>query len=320
MSRGRDATHPSHIPLKGLLDVAMRMWYKQFSQNLGVIAAGIAFYGLLSLFPAITAAVAFAGVFLEPSMLIDNSEAIAAMLPPAAAQIVWDQLEEVANADNSTLSFAALLAISVTLYSASRAVATLIAGLNIIYGEREKRNFFKVKFLTIVLTMCLIAVLILAILIVAAIPILAAVFDESGHIDDAVMLMRWPVLFVMGVAGINILYRYGPDRRSAKWRWLTPGAVVACALWVASSYGFSLYVQSFGYYNKTFGALGGVIVLLTWLWLSAFVVLIGALLDAELEAQTAKDSTIGKDRPMGQRGAVKADTLGPVRGEDLTEL
>ncbi|MFP7571172.1 YihY/virulence factor BrkB family protein [Marivita sp. S2033] len=319
MPRGRSAYHPSEIPAKGLLDVVVRMWHKQLTQNLGLIAAGIAFYGLLSLFPAITAAVAFAGVFLQPGMLVANSAEIAAMLPDAAAEIVLDQLNAVANADNSTLSFTAVLAIAITLYSASRAVANFIAGLNVIYDERETRNFFKVKLLTIVLTMCLIVVVIATILIVAAIPIFASIFAEAGIIDDVVMFLRWPVLFAMGVVGIMILYRFGPDRRSAKWRWLTPGAVLACALWVASSYGFSLYVQSFGSYNETFGALGGVIVLLTWLWLSAFVVLIGASLDAELEAQTARDSTIGADRPMGERGAVKADTLGAVRGEDLTE-
>jgi membrane protein len=149
--------------------------------------------------------------------------------------------------------------------------------------------------------------------------VVASIFGDYGIIDDVVMFLRWPFLFLMGAAGIAVLYRLGPDRRSAKWRWLTPGAFVACALWVAGSYGFSLYVQSFGSYNETFGALGGVIILLTWLWLSAFIVLLGALLDAELEAQTKRDSTVGEDRPIGQRGAVKADTVGAALGEKMTE-
>lgn len=319
MSRGRLAHRPTHIPAKGILDVLVRMWHKQAHLNLGLIAAGIAFYGLLSLFPGITAAVAFAGTFLSPELLIENSEEIAAMLPEAAKTIVLGQLRDVANADSSTLSFAALFSLAIALYSASKAVANFIAGLNVIYEEKETRNFFVVKALTIVLTAILIVGLLIAIIVVAAIPVVAAIFGDYGIIDDLVMFLRWPFLFLMGALGIAILYRVGPNRRSAKWHWLTPGAFVACALWVAGSYGFSLYVQSFGSYNETFGALGGVIILLTWLWLSAFIVLLGALLDAELEAQTRRDSTVGDDRPMGERGAVKADTLGASIGEEITE-
>ncbi|MEN8660503.1 YihY/virulence factor BrkB family protein [Marivita sp.] len=320
MSRGRLAHRPAHIPMRGVLDVLVRMWHKQAHLNLGLIAAGIAFYGLLSLFPGITAAVAFAGTFLNPEMLVENSEEIAAMLPEAAKTIVMGQLRDVANADSSTLSFAALFSLAIALYSASKAVANFIAGLNVIYQEKETRNFFLVKALTIVLTAFLIIGLLIAIIVVAAIPVVAAIFGDYGIIDDLVMFLRWPFLFLMGAFGIAVLYRLGPNRRSARWRWLTPGAFVACALWVSGSFGFSLYVQSFGSYNETFGALGGVIILLTWLWLSAFIVLLGALLDAELEAQTKRDSTVGDDRPIGERGAVKADTVGASIDEDASEL
>lgn len=319
MSRGRTANRPTEIPWKGILDVLVRMWHKQAELNLGLIAAGIAFYGLLSLFPGITAAVAFAGTFLQPGMLIENSAEITAMLPEAAEDIVMGQLQDVANADSSTLSFAALFSLGIALYSASKAVANFIAGLNFIYEEKERRNFFILKALTVVLTVILIFGLLVAVIVVAAIPVIASIFGDYGIIDDLVMFLRWPFLFLMGAFGIAVLYRLGPSRRSAKWRWLTPGAFIACALWVAGSYGFSLYVQSFGSYNETFGALGGVIILLTWLWLSAFIVLLGALLDAELEAQTKRDSTVGEDRPMGERGAVKADTLGAARGDEMTE-
>lgn len=319
MSRERLARRPTHIPLKGVLDVLVRMWHKQAHLNLGLIAAGIAFYGLLSLFPGITAAVAFAGTFLNPDMLVENSDEITAMLPEAARTIVMGQLRDVAEADSSTLSFAALFSLAIALYSASKAVANFISGLNVIYEEKETRNFFLVKALTILLTAFLIFGLLIAIIVVAAIPVIAAIFGDYGIIDDLVMFLRWPFLFLMGALGIAVLYRLGPNRRSARWRWLTPGAFIACALWVAGSFGFSLYVQSFGSYNETFGALGGVIILLTWLWLSAFIVLLGALLDAELEAQTRHDSTVGEDRPMGSRGAVKADTLGASIGAEITE-
>lgn len=275
-----------------ILDVVRllwRMWQKQSDQNLGLIAAGIAFYGLLSLFPGITAAVAVAGVFIQPEMLVENTEEITAMLPDAAERIVMGQLRSVARADNSTLSFAALFALAIALYSASRAVANFIAGLNVIHHQRETRNFFVVKALTVFLTLLLIVGLIVAVILIAVLPVIAEVFASFGWIDDLVLFLRWPALFFMGVFGIAVLYRFGPDRGRRDLRWLTPGAVVACALWVLGSYGFSSYVQSFGSYNETFGALGGVIILLTWLWLSAFFVLIGALLDAELGTRTVPE-------------------------------
>lgn len=319
MSRGRLARRPTLIAAKGVLGALVRMWSKQTHLNLGLIAAGIAFYGLLSLFPGITAAVAFAGTFLEPEMLVENSEAIADMLPEAAQAIILGQLRDVANADSSTLSFAALFSLAIALYSASKAVANFISGLNVIYGERETRNFFLVKALTIVLTAFVIVGLLIAIIVVAAIPVIAAIIGDYGIIDDLVMFLRWPFLFLMGAFGIAVLYRLGPNRRSARWHWLTPGAFVACALWVAGSYGFSLYVQSFGAYNETFGALGGVIILLTWLWLSAFIVLLGALLDAELEASPKRDRKVGVDGPKGEHGATNTDTLGAAMGAEITE-
>jgi membrane protein len=230
-----------------------------------------------------------AGVIIEPDMLVANSGDITGMLPEAAEGIILGQLQAVASTDNSTLSFAAILATCIALYSASRAVANFIAGLNVIHGRVESRRFYVVKALTVALTLMIMAGLILTVLIVAAIPVVAALFSGIEWLNDLVLLLRWPVMFFMGVCGIAFLYRFGPDLKKRPVRWVTPGAILACALWVAGSYGFSSYVQSFGSYNETFGALGGVIVLLTWLWLSAFIVLIGALLDAELAFRSGSD-------------------------------
>lgn len=313
MTRGRDATHPTEIPPKGLIDIAARIWQRQGEANLSLIAAGIAFFGLLSLFPAITAGVALGGVIMDRSMILENSTEFSTILPDAAQEIVLGQLNEVAGSDETTLGFAAFFAISLALYSASKAVANFVSGLNVVYEEDETRNFFLLKTLTLGLTLLVIISLVLALAIVAVLPAIASFADIVPLAEDIILLARWPVLFLIGAGCIALLYRVGPDRRSAKWRWITPGAAMACVLWVAGSVGFSAYVQSFGTYNETFGALGGVIVLLTWLWLSAFVVLLGALIDAELEAQTAHDSTVGDPRPRGRRGAFKADTLGRVR-------
>mgnify|MGYP001799559428 FL=1 len=266
----------------GAFGLLWSVWQKQSAQNLGLIAAGIAFYGLLSLFPGITAAVALTGMVIDADVLVQNSGDITGMLPEAAESIILGQLQAVASADSSSLSFAAALAIGIALYSASRAVANFVSGLNVIHDRVESRGFVLVKALNVGLTLMIMFGLIMAVVVVAAIPALAAFFSAVPWFVDVVLFLRWPVLFFMGVIGIALLYRFGPDIASRPDRWVTPGAVVACALWVAGSYGFSSYVQSFGSYNETFGALGGVIVLLTWLWLSAFIVLIGALLDAEL--------------------------------------
>ncbi|MFP7673865.1 YihY/virulence factor BrkB family protein [Marivita sp. S0852] len=315
MTHGRKAYRPSEIPAPGLLDVAVRIWQRQAEANLGLIAAGIAFYGLLSLFPSITASVAIAGLIMDRSVIVENSADFAAVLPDAAQDIILGQMRDVTAADGKALGFAAIFSILLALYSASRAIGNFISGLNIVYEEDESRGFIYLKLLTLGLTLLVLISLILALGVVAILPAIAAFADIVPLVADAIMYARWPILFLVGAACIALLYRFGPDRRAAKWRWLTPGAVIACLLWVAGSIGFSLYVQSFGTYNETFGALGGVIILLTWLWLSAFVVLLGALIDAELEAQTGRDSTIGAPRPRGERGAYKADNLGKSRSD-----
>lgn len=318
MTRGRAARTPARIPLAGFLDIGLRVGRQISQQNVGLLAAGIAFYGLLSIFPGITAGVAVAGLMMPDQMLLSASDWMASVMPDAARNIVMGQLEAVVHSDQDSLSLAAAAALALALYSASRAVGNFIAGLNVIYGEKESRSFLKVRALTLVLTVALIVGVLFCVLIVAAIPATAALLGVRGWLLEGLLIIRWPLMFVMGATGIALLYRFAPDRRRAKWRWLTPGAVLACLMWVGGSIAFSLYVQRFGNYNETFGALGGVIVLLTWMWLSAFIILLGAQIDAELEAQTARDSTIGNDRPMGERGAFKADTLGPTTAEILS--
>jgi len=313
MSRGRTASRPGDIPTKGLLDVAARIWQRQDDSNLSLIAAGIAFFGLLSLFPSITASVALAGIVMDRDLIVENSAAFAAVLPDAAQNIIMGQLREVVSAGDATLGFAVLIAIGLALYSASKAINHFITGLNVVYEQDETRNFLEIKALTLALTLLVIVTFVLALATVAVLPIIARFVGVVPMVSDIIMIVRWPTLFVIGATAIAIIYRFGPDRKAAKWRWVTPGAVVACLMWVAGSIGFSIYLQSFGTYQQTFGALGGVIILLTWLWLSAFVVLLGALIDAELEAQTSHDSTIGAHRPIGDRGAYKADTLGRTR-------
>lgn len=271
------------LMLKAAPGVGGRIFTRLSAQNIGLLAAGIAFYGLLSVFPGITAVVAIGGLIMDPEVLMTQSETFSELLPEAGAEIVLGQLREVADAESRSLSIAVLIAVLVALYSASRGVENFIKGINVIYGLTEDRGFFRLKALTLGLTLALILGLVLAVFVVAAVPATLAFLTPEGWGAALAFVLRWPILFGFGIAGIAMLYRLGPVQRLSRWRWLTPGAVLACALWVAGSLGFSLYVQSFASYNETFGALGGVIVLLTWMWLSAFVVLFGAVVDAELD-------------------------------------
>ena len=297
--------------MTGWLDITMRVYHRISANRMGLIAAGIAFYGLLALFPSITAAVvAMVGIFYESGSLLDSAEWFLVALPEAASDIIGTQITEVASASDDALGLTAVIALAFAFWSASKGVASFIEGTNAIYDEKEKRGFFKLRLITLALTVAMISSLALSVLMVAAIPTALAVFGDAPFWQNIAMIVRWPIMLVIGVLGIAVLYRFAPSRRDAKWKWLTPGAVFACVLWVTATLGFSYYVQSFGTYNETFGALGGVVIMLTWLWISAFVVLLGAQLDAEIEAQTKLDTTVGPDRPMGKRGAVKADTLG----------
>jgi len=297
---GHDANPPQRIPLAGWWQILKRVVKRTSDANLGLLAAGIAFYGLLSLFPGITAMVAVAGQLVSPDMLIGTSEDLSQILPGAAQEIIIGQLREVAGADESALSFAALLALGLALFSASRAVQNLIVGLNVVYGETETRGFVWRTALNLILTLGFILGALVSIGFVAVLPALATFLGGLPLAGDILFWLRWPMLFLAAATGIAVVYRFGPDRRHARWRWITPGAGLACFLWLAGSVGFSLYVQAFGSYNQTFGALAGVIILLTWLWLSAFVVLAGAVVDAEIEAQTRRDTP--RDKPE-QRGS-----------------
>jgi len=308
--RGRLADSPLEIPPKGWRDVLWRVYERVLNDNISLIAAGVAFYGLLGLFPGIAALMAIGGLLLEPSVVAGEIQAFVAVLPTDAAQIIIDQSTAVAGSHEAGLGLAVIIGLATALYSCSRGVASLVQGMNVAYEEREKRSFLNVFAMTIVLTVFLILVFILTVLTIAGLPIVLEFLRLGRLAEDLVLLLRWPLIMAVVVFTLSVLYRWGPSRNTPKWRWVTPGAMLSCVLWIAGTFGFAFYVGNFGSYNETFGTLGGVIVLMLWMWLSAFIVLLGAEFDAEMEAQTRKDSTVGPRRPMGMRGATKADELG----------
>ncbi|WP_229672954.1 YihY/virulence factor BrkB family protein [Salipiger pallidus] len=287
----------------------LRVKAELVADRISLVSAGVAFYALMAIFPAITALMAIAGLFITPADVTAQIQQVTELLPQRAAEILIEQAKSVAGSQSGGLGLAAALGILLALYSASAGVAHLIEGLNVAYDEKEKRGFIRLKLTTLALTLLLIVGLLLAIGALLVLPGILAIFELGPVFEAVVSWVRWGVLLLLVVAGIALIYRFGPSRKSAEWAWIAPGALVACLLWLMGSVAFSLYAEHFGSYQETFGSLAGVIILLFWLWISAYVILLGAEINAEMEAQTTHDTTTGKDMPRGTRGAVKADAF-----------
>lgn len=310
--RGRQADTPSAMPAKGWVDILWRT-YREFSEDrLMLVAAGITFYVLLALFPAITAMVSIYGLFTDVSAIREQTATLSGLLPAGAVDIIGEQMTRVSSHDGGKLGFGMVFGLVLALWSANAGMKTLFDALNIVYEEKEKRGFLRLNLVTLCFTLGTIVVLILALSSVVLLPVVLE-FTGLGALETWLLLLRWPVLLLMVAGGLSLIYRAGPSREAAKWRWLSGGAALAALLWVAFSILFSWYVQNFGSYDETYGSLGAAIGFMTWIWISTTVVLLGAELNAELEHQTARDTTRRPARPMGRRGAEMADSLGEAK-------
>lgn len=314
MSRGRNAETPTEIPATGWKDIAFRVKDEISADRVGLIAAGVAFYGLLALFPAITALIAISGLLVEPNAIVEKLNSLSGMMPEEVITIVTEQATSVAGSNEGGLGLAAVFGILIALYSASKGMTSLMQGINVAYDEEEERGFIKLKLVTFALTLFLMLGLLIAIFAMLGVPALLAAVDLGQVIEIILAGVLWLALMGLTMLGLAVLYRYAPSRDAPEWKWASVGAVVGCLMWIAASAGFAFYVGNFGSYNESFGALAGVVVLLMWFWISAFIILLGAELNAEMEAQTRVDTTQGRDQPMGSRDAEKADHLGEAAG------
>lgn len=312
MEHGRHATAPVDIPTQGWKDIAFRLKDEVSEDRVGLIAAGVAFYGLLALFPAITAVLAIGGLLIDPGQIIDQLEALSGIVPAAAMEIIETQATAVAGSREGGLGLAAVLGIGLAIYSASKGMSSLIEGMNVAYDEQEERGFLRLKLETLALTFLLIFAVVVGFLVMTGLPALLGIVSLGFLTEVLGTAIVIALLVPLTILGLGVLYRYGPSRDPAEVKWVTPGAIAASVLWLAGSALFAFYVANFGSYNESFGTLGGVIVLLMWLWISAYVIILGAELNAEMEAQTRHDTTVGRDRPMGDRDAEKADQLGKL--------
>jgi membrane protein len=309
--RGRQARHPTDIPVRGWWDVSWRAVKRFSDDNISLIAGGLAMYALLSVFPALAAMVSIYGMFATPGDVINQMSSFAGILPPGVWDIFNTELQSITKSGQGTLTVAALLSIVLALWSARAAMSSLMTATNIAYREREKRGFIRTTLLSLAFTLGAILGFLVMLTLGVAIPLALAAFGAGEWVKGAVSVLRGALLWVVIVLGLAVVYRYAPAREHARWRWVTPGSVFAATMCLAASALFAFYVTNFAGYAKTYGALGGVVVLLMWFYIASVVVLMGAEMNAELERQTVEDTTEGRNAPLGQRGAFAADTVGP---------
>jgi membrane protein len=313
--RGRDADVPTRIPAKGWKDVLMRVKDQVGENHLSIIAAGVAFYLLLSLVPALAALVAIYGVFADPSDITRQVDSLGRVLPDEALQLIEEQLERLTSASTRALGVGAVAGVAVALWSATKGTKALIDSVNIAYEERETRGFVRLNLIALGLTLALIAFVVVALALVAVVPLVLGPLGLGANLAWALSLLRWPLLLVFLMAALAVLYRFAPDRDEPRWRWVSPGAIGASVLFLVGSVAFSIYVSKSDTYDATYGSLGAIAITMMWLFVAAFSVLLGAQLNAETERQTRRDSTEGPAQPMGARGAHAADTVGAAAGE-----
>lgn len=305
---GRTARTPMHIPGRGWIDILRRLRREIVEDNLLLYASSFAFYSFLALFPALAALLSLYGLFVNPAGVERMLDAGAGLLPDAALKLLRQQVRALAGYSARGLGVSLFVSLLFTLWAATNGVKALMAGLNTAYEQRETRGVLRFNGTAIALATVGVVFVLIALALIAALPALFK-WIELFPAKRVVAWVRWPVLTVAMILALAMVYRFGPCRRLARWRWVSGGAVLATLLWISVSILFSFYVANLGTYDRAYGTLGAIVMLLLWFYLSALVVLIGAEFNSEVERQTAIDTTVGPARPLGQRGATVADTI-----------
>jgi membrane protein len=305
---GGQAERPTQIPVRGWLQVAKRGWQEAKADQVPLLAAGVAFYAFLAIFPGLIAVVTIYGLFADPATIANQLNSMATALPDEARQIITDQVTALSSR-RQALGVGLILSVLIALWSASAGISNLLTAVNVAYDEEEKRGFVKKRLMSLGLTLAAIVFMVIILGLVAVLPpLLQAVFG-TGALSWLLQIAGWLVMVVLVATALAVIYRLGPDRDAPRMRWVSVGAVVATVIWLIASIGFSIYTATFGNYAKTYGVFAGIVVLLFWLWLTMYAILLGAEINAEAEQQTVADTTKGQEAPLGERGAVKADSI-----------
>ncbi|MCJ2017384.1 MULTISPECIES: YihY/virulence factor BrkB family protein [unclassified Methylobacterium] len=307
--RGRTAETPAEMTRAGWKDIAVRVYLEFNKDRVLAVAAGVTFYTLLSLFPAIAALVTCYGLFADVNAINEHLAQLHAVLPAGAVELIGDQVKRIAAKGSGSLSITFFSSLLLSLWSANAAMKAMFDALNVVYEEEEKRNFFWLNLRSLTFTIGALLFIIIALNVIVVVPV-ALNFLGLGSTAWLLAALRWPAILIVLLGGLSVLYRFGPSREHARWRWVGVGSVVAGLLWLVASLMFSWYVANFGTYNETYGSLGAVIGFMTWIWISSTIVLLGGEINAELEHQTGRDTTTGAPLPIGQRRARMADTVG----------
>lgn len=312
--RGREASQPQEIPPAGWRDVTVRSFREVSENNIFLVSGGVTYAIVLALFPGLAALVSIYALLFNPNQIEQQVQALGSVMPDQTREMLTGELHSLASGSHGALSFGAVSGLLLALWSASRGMSGLISALDIAYGQKETRGFVRFNLVAIVLTIGAVIGGLVAIALLGVLPPTIQLLGLGVAAKWIALVVEWPLLIVMMIVGLALLYRYGPDRDEPQWRWVSPGAIVATMLWILASIAFTVYVANFNSYDKTYGSLGGAVIILTWLYLTSFVVLFGAVINEQSEQQTSRDTTSGKPERMGRRGAHAADTLGERTG------
>ncbi len=312
--RGRRATSPSEVPVRGWKDILLRAYANISKHRIMALAAGMTYYSLLAIFPAIAALVAVYGLFSDPLTIARHVDQLGGFLPGGAIDVAREQLTRVASKGSQTLGLTFLIGLGVSLWSANAAMKSLFDTLNIVYDEEEERGFVELNAMSLCFTIGGVIFVLAALGSIVIVPVILNYVGLSDVGDILLRLGRWPAMYLILTLVLAVIYRYGPNHEAPRWQWISWGSTIAALLWLGASALFSWYAANFGDFNETYGSLGAVIGFMTWLWISAIVILLGAEIDAAMENQTARDTTTGSPKPIGMRGARMADTVGATKG------
>jgi membrane protein len=301
------------MPARGWKDIVLRIYNDIGEHRIIAIAAGVTFYSILALFPAIAALVSLYGLFADPAVIAKDVNQLGGVLPGGALSVIGDEINRVASQGNGKLGLTFVIGLGIALWSANSGIKALFDALNIVYNEPERRGFVKLNLQSLVFTAAAICFVLLALGAMVVLPIVMQYLGFASVTDLIIKLLRWPAMLLAVTFGLTLLYRFGPSRAEPRWRWISWGSVLAAVTWLIASGLFTWYAANFGSYNKTYGSLGAIVGFMVWMWISVIVVLLGAEVNAEMEHQTARDTTAADGKPLGSRGAYMADTVGEAK-------
>jgi membrane protein len=320
--RGREAERVREIPWPGWKDILWRVYGEITEDRVLMVAASVTFYLLLAFVPALSVLVSIFGLIADPTMVQEQLAALQGVIPGGGLEILQDQLTRLISQETGTLGLTFILSLAIALWTINAGVKALFDAMNVAYDETEQRSFIKLNLVALGFTIAAITMAALLIGLVVIMPVALKFVGLGSGVEWLVWITGYIAFFLLGSFGVAALYRFGPSRAHARWRWLTPGSIVTVLVWFVASLLFSWYVGNFGSYDATYGSLGAIIGFMVWIWISMIVLVVGAELNSEIEHQTAWDTTTGPPQPLGSRGATMADTVGqamPANPEDGEE-